>query len=427
MKIIIVNYRYFVSGGPERYLFNIKQVLESHGHEVVPFSVKSSLNQPTEYEDYFMSPIGSGKEVYYNEYNKKSPKTFFKVLIRMFYSREAKKKLSALIRKVQPDLVYVLHYQNKISPAIFDAARKHNIPVVYRASDFGQICANALFYRYNKKDTCERCLSGSRWNAVINKCVFNSYLLSAVKASALGLQDLLKVKNKIDAYVIPSGFTLSKFQQFGVPAEKLNCIPTFFNFANTDNSLAITYEPFAVYVGRLEEEKGLLTLVKAFVNTGQRLVIIGSASGGYDKVLVDFLKDKEHRIEFTGQLNFDAIQQHLRTCAFTIMPAEWYENFPNSVLESYAFRKPVVASDSGSLKEIVDDQYTGLLFPAKNAEALRVCITGLLADPARCRQLGENAYHKLTTAYSAEAHYRKLEEVFNRVLTTRKRTKESVQ
>lgn len=419
MKIIIVNYRYFVSGGPERYLFNITQVLEAHGHEVVPFSVKSSLNQPTAYADYFMSPVGSGNEVYYNEYNKKSPKTFFKVLVRMFYSREARKKLAALIRRVQPDLIYVLHYQNKISPSIFDAAVKYKVPVVYRASDFGQICANALFYRFNKKDTCERCLHGSRWNAVRNKCVFNSYLLSAVKASALALQDMLKVKDKIDAYVIPSGFTLSKFQEYGVPAEKLNCIPTFFNFATTDQTQAAGYEPFAVYVGRLEEEKGLLTLVKAFADTGYRLVIIGSASGGYDTVLKDYLKDKTHRIEFTGQLKFDAIQHYLRTCAFTVMPAEWYENFPNSVLESYAFRKPVVASDSGSLKEIVDDQVTGLLFPAKNVEALKACIGQLMGDMEMCRQLGEQAYQKLTTGYSAEVHYRKLENVFNRVVKAR--------
>ena len=70
MKIIIVNYRYFISGGPERYLFNIKDLLEKNGHEVIPFSVKSRHNQPSGYEQYFLSAVGEGKEVYFKEYNK---------------------------------------------------------------------------------------------------------------------------------------------------------------------------------------------------------------------------------------------------------------------------------------------------------------------------------------------------------------------
>ena len=61
MRILIVNYRYFISGGPERYLFNIKDLLEKNGHTVIPFSVKNVHNAETEYENYFMSPIGAGK------------------------------------------------------------------------------------------------------------------------------------------------------------------------------------------------------------------------------------------------------------------------------------------------------------------------------------------------------------------------------
>ena len=59
MKIILVNYRYFFSGGPERYMFNIKQLLEDVGHEVIPFSVKHNRNAKTPYEKYFLSPIGN--------------------------------------------------------------------------------------------------------------------------------------------------------------------------------------------------------------------------------------------------------------------------------------------------------------------------------------------------------------------------------
>ena len=41
MRILLVNYRYFISGGPEKYMFNIKTMLENQGHEVIPFSIHS--------------------------------------------------------------------------------------------------------------------------------------------------------------------------------------------------------------------------------------------------------------------------------------------------------------------------------------------------------------------------------------------------
>ena len=42
MRILLVNYRYFISGGPEKYMFNIKTMLENQGHEVIPFSIHSN-------------------------------------------------------------------------------------------------------------------------------------------------------------------------------------------------------------------------------------------------------------------------------------------------------------------------------------------------------------------------------------------------
>jgi hypothetical protein len=117
-----------VSGGPERYMFNIKEVLEKNGHTVVPFSVKNQKNSFTEYEKYFIKPVSDDEAVYFSEYNKFNVATTFRSFLRMFYSFEAKKKLNRLIRVVKPDIIYVLHYQNKISASIFDAAKKKQNP-----------------------------------------------------------------------------------------------------------------------------------------------------------------------------------------------------------------------------------------------------------------------------------------------------------
>ena len=416
MKIIIVNYRYFVSGGPERYLFNVIDLLEKNGHEVIPFSIKNKLNKPSQYEHYFLDPVGEGEEVYFSEYKKTNIKTVARSFSRMFYSFEAKKKLDSLIRDVKPDLIYVLHYQNKISASIFDAAVKNNIPVIHRISDFGQICSNALFYRPRQKDICERCLSGSKFNAVLNKCVYDSYIYSSIKAASLKFQEMMGLAKKIQAFVVPSKFTLEKLRVHGFPQQSLVHIPSFFNFEFISTKSAITYEPFALYIGRIEPEKGLLTLVKSFENTSFQLKIIGFSSTGFDEELKDYLKDKNHHVEFLGKMGFDAIQIYLSKCSFTLVPSEWYDNFPNTLLESFAFKKCAIATNTGSLKELVIDNETGLLFKIKDVEDLRSKIAYLFGNETMCRNLGENAFNMLNKEYSAGEHYKKLSNLFNKVV-----------
>ena len=70
MKILLVHYRFFVTGGPERYLFNTIKALKSRGHEIVPFSIKNSHNVENEYSQWFIENIGGSDEVFYTSYPK---------------------------------------------------------------------------------------------------------------------------------------------------------------------------------------------------------------------------------------------------------------------------------------------------------------------------------------------------------------------
>lgn len=107
MRILIVNYRYFISGGPEKYMFNIKKMLEDNGHEVIPFSIHSNKNVETEYSKYFVEPIGGRDTTYFDEV-KKTPKSIWQLLTRSIYSREVEKALKKEINDVKPDLVYII-------------------------------------------------------------------------------------------------------------------------------------------------------------------------------------------------------------------------------------------------------------------------------------------------------------------------------
>lgn len=409
MKIALVNYRYFISGGPERYYFNIKEILELEGHEVIPFSIKSSRNLSNDYEKYFLDIVDD--EVYFAQ-AKKSLKVILKSFTRMFYSYEAKKKFKQLLQDTKPDLVYIMQFHNKISPSIIDAARSLNIPVVHRISDFQYMCPNALFYN-DTIGVCEDCLKGKRWSCVKYKCVLNSTVYSAIKMAAKGLHDVIGVHKKINAFVVPSSFTLGKLHEYGIPTEKLNHISTFFNLK--EKNPKVTYEPFVLFVGRIEKQKGLMTLIKAFENTDYKLKIIGFSNDGYENQLKEYLKGKKYHIEFLGRMGFEEIVPYLKSCLCTIVPSEWYDNFPNVILESFAYKKAVIATNFGSLPELVHNNETGLTFEYANVDDLRSKIKYMLEHVDEAIFMGENGYNLIETKYSPNTHYKDLIKLFRQV------------
>ncbi|MBE6327716.1 MAG: glycosyltransferase family 4 protein [Bacteroidales bacterium] len=409
MKIVLVNYRYFISGGPERYYFNIKEILEKNGHQVIPFSIKNSRNEETPYDDFFLDVVDD--EVYFAKSRKSLP-VILKSFTRMFYSFEAKDKFRALLLQEKPDLVYIMQYHNKISPSIIDAARSLSVPVVHRISDFQYMCPNALFYN-DVIGVCEDCLKGSWTSCIKYKCVLNSPVYSALKFGAKKLHDMMKVKDKIDAFVVPSSFTLSKLKEYGIKESKLNHIPTFFNLKESDPQ--VEYSPFALFVGRIEKQKGLLTLIKTFVGTDYNLKIIGFSNNGYEDELKSYLEGKRHNIEFLGKMEFQQIVPYLKSCLFTVVPSEWYDNFPNVILESFAYKKAVVATDFGSLPELVKEGETGYLFKYADVEDFRQKVKLMFENPQKTEQMGTNAYDKISEEYSPSVHYEKLMALFDNI------------
>lgn len=410
MKIILVNYRYFISGGPERYYFNIKEILERYGHEIISFSVKSSRNLPNDYEKYFLDIVDD--EVYFAQAKKKTPKMILKSFTRMFYSFEAKRKMRQLIRDTRPDLVYVMQMHNKISPSIVDAARGEGVPVVHRISDFQYMCPNALFYN-DRIGVCEDCLKGKRMSCVKYRCVLNSPVYSTIKAAAKWLHDMMRVTEKINAFVVPSSFTLGKLYEYGISMKKLNLIPTFFNLKE-DNPI-VEYCPFILFVGRIEKQKGLMTLMKTFEGTKYNLKIIGFSNDGYENELKNYLNEKSHNIEFLGRKKFEEIVPYLKSCLCTVVPSEWYDNFPNVILESFAYKKAVIATNFGSLPELVKNNETGLTFKYADIADFKSKVKYMFDNPKQAQLMGENAYKILIKNYSPESHYQQLMRLFNSV------------
>lgn len=419
MRIALVNYRYFFSGGPERYMFNVMDLLERRGHTVIPYSVRHALNEPSEYEADFLSPVGRGNEVYFSDLSKGSLSALVKGWGRMVYSWEARKSFRKFIAKHRPDVVYILYYQNKMSCSIVDAAHEAGVPVVHRLSDYSLAVPCSMMYDQRRRQLCEKCLQGSRFHAVAERCIYGSAVCSAVKVLALQVQRWRKIHDKTAAYVFPSAFTMGKYIEAGFDRTKLHFIPTFFNMSMLTQA-ETTWGDYALYVGRIDPDKGVGTMVDAFAGTPYKLKIVGYSSKDYLGVLKDKLKNVPHHIEFLGKKDFSEIQGIMAGCLFTIIPSEWYDNLPNALLESFAMKKCVVASDMGSLAENVENGKSGLLFESGNAADLRRKVHFLFANKEKAREWGMNAAEIVKTRFDAEAHYQSLLDLFHKIVQSSK-------
>lgn len=414
MKILLVNYRYFLSGGPEKYMFGVKGLLERHGHEVIPFSVNSKKNVPNDYEKYFAKPIGGDDLTYFEEY-RKDAKTIFQMIGRQFYSFHVKKRLEKLIKEEKPDICYLMHHYNKLSPSVIDACKKHKIPVVMRLSDFFLICPNALLMRRN--EVCEECADKSLFRAIKHKCVKNSLSGSAIKVCAMYFHRLIRIYEKVDYIVVPSSFTLGKIKKI-FPKNRYVHIPTFVETKQDYNPKVGSY---GLLVSRIEEEKGIMTAIKAFENTKYELKIVGQSSTRYGEIIKKYLKDNNIKnVELTGPKYGKELSDLYKNSRFVMIPAEWYENMPNVALEAMSYSKPLIASKIGSLKEIVIDNHNGLLFEPKNVLELKEKINRLFKYKKQVKLLGKHAYQEAITKYASELHYEKLIKVFKKAVSEEK-------
>jgi len=395
-------------GGPEKYTFGVINLLEKNGHEVIPFSVKNPKNQKTKYSKYFVDAIGGNDKVFYEEY-KKTPKTIYQLLERQIYSFEVKRKLNKLIKDNKPDVAYILHHANKLSPSVIDACKKEGVPTVVRISDFSLLCVDHFLLRDGK--VCEKCIEKNPLQSVKFGCVKNSKLASLVKSSSLILHRYLKTYQKVDHFVVPSNHTIKKLSVI-LDKDKMTCVPTPVNKQNKQKKIG----DYILCVGRLEEEKGFIYAIKAVEGTNIKLKISGNSHTGYGNRLFDYVKKKKLKnIEFLGLKSQEELQKIYADARLVVIPGIWYENLPNVSLEAMAHSNPLVVSDLGSMKEIVENGYNGYRFPKKNHKKLRELIISLLDNNSELEKFGKNSYKNAISTYSPENHYKKLINIFKQV------------
>ena len=409
MRILLVNYRYFISGGPEKYMFNIKKMLEDNGHEVIPFSIHSNKNIETEYSKYFVEPIGGRDATYFDEV-KKTPKSIWQMLTRSIYSREVEKAIKKEINDVKPDLVYIIHFVNKLSPSVITGAKKMGIPVVLRLSDYFLLCPRFDFV-YDKK-LCEECLTKGYMTCIKKRCVKGSLFASTIRVFSMKVHKAIKIYKYVDAFITPSEFLKKKLIQNGFDASKITCIPTFTSSKTEIGKPQVGN--YGLYFGRITEEKGVDTVVKAYEMMPERLLkIMGDDTTDEAVRLKGYIEEKNiENIEFIGFKAGEELENVIKGARFTLIPSIWYDNLPNTALESFQYSKPVIASNIGSLPELVEDGINGYLFEPGNVYALINAVEKMDNNEVVIR-MGAESKARLEDKFAPQSHYNRLTRIFN--------------
>jgi glycosyltransferase involved in cell wall biosynthesis len=394
-------------------MFNIISLLENHGHEVVPFSIKSRLNKENSYEKYFAEPLGAQDSIYFGQ-SKKTIRFAVDVIARLFYSWQVKSKLELLIRDTNPDAAYLLHHYNKLSPSVIDACKKYNIPVYMRLSDFFLICPQAHMLRDGH--VCEKCVSNGKWSAVKHRCVKGSFAGSLMKVAALWLhRKVIRIYDRVDGIVCTTNFMKKIMVRDGWPDCKLHIIPSFVYFDNDRNiTKKESKEKYIIYFGRFVHEKGVDILVNAYIKAflkdlGVKLYLIGGEINEIRELLKYELPEEyvvEH-IVVKKFLSHDELMTYVSNSLYVVVPSRWYENLPNTVLEAYANGKAVIAMDIGSMPDVVINNKTGLLFEKENEDDLKEKMELLYSDEDMRDEFTTNIKKELEK-YSPNNHYKKL-------------------
>jgi len=130
MKILIDNKFFFPFGARKRYMFSLIDLLESRGHETVPFAMEHPEKCHFGISKYFVSSV---------DLSAKISRATLKAAGRVIYSFEAARKLRRLIRDTKPDLAHLQNIYHQLSPSVLKVLKEEGSPPCKRSNDYAYL------------------------------------------------------------------------------------------------------------------------------------------------------------------------------------------------------------------------------------------------------------------------------------------------
>jgi glycosyltransferase involved in cell wall biosynthesis len=391
MRILTLHNRYQLAGGEDRAQRDTTRLLRERGHEVVELSEDNAR----------IRELGPARTA-----------------VRTIWSQESYSRVRATLQARRFDALDVHNTFPLLSPAVYYAARAEAVPVVQTLHNYRLACSRATLYRDGRP--CHDCVRfRSPMPALLHKCYRGSRGATAGVAAMLVVHRALRTWSRlVDVYVTMTESQRRTLVEGGLPRDRVVVKP---HFVHPDPGPGAHRGQFVLYVGRLEPEKGVSTLLDAWgQQAGARypLKIIGD--GSLAQLVADAGRLRPD-IQWLGHRNAEDVAEAMGEAALVVVPSEWQEPFGLVVIEAFARGAPVLASNAGGLPELVTHGRTGLIARAGDTRDLAVQLDWAQAHPRELASFGVQAREVFEQRYTADANYASLLGVFQRAIGTEAR------
>lgn len=398
MKIIMAGQNYHITGGSDRVLFDELSLLNSNGHDAIPFAASSELNISNEFDSFFPKDV-----------NLKNPK--YLDVLRYIYNPQAKSKISKLLDNFNPDIVHCHIYYGKLSSSIISEIKQRGIPLVQTLHEYKSVCPT---YTLTANDSpCERCKGFRFYNATLARCNKGSLARSLISTVESYVSLALGAVSKFDHFISVSDFLRDKVISMGIPPEK---VTTVHNFTETEG-IRPNYNKgsYFLYFGRVEKLKGIWTMIHAFERARDfNLIVVGNGSE-LPEIKAYCSNKNIKNIQLLGFLPKEKVNELIKNSIATIVPSMWYETFGLTITESFALGKPVIASRIGGIPEVVTEGEDSLLVTPGDVDELVSAVYEMATNKESAIEMGRLGRANLEKKFNKQIHYQKLIELYQRL------------
>ena len=262
-------------------------------------------------------------------------------------------------------------------------------------------------------EICQDC-TASLFHAVKQGCYRGSRPQTATVAMMLAFHRFRETwTSSVDAYIAVTEFSRNLFVALGLPEEQIHVKP---NFLAHDPGQRVGTGDYALFVGRLSPEKGVLEMLQAWQSLSHiPLRVVGDGPLCEDASQMVRRSDSAN-IKLLGRLNAEDTQAQMRGARFLVFPSRWYEPFGMALLEAAASGVPAIAARIAGVPELVIENKTGLLFDLQAADDLAGKANWAWSHPAEMEAMGLAAREVYRQNFTAEKNYESLINVYRSVV-----------
>ena len=410
MRILYCNKYDYPFSGTEAYLFDLIHRMDERGHETALFSM-----------DHGRTPCFAGRSYRIPHIDFKDPNASLFKKVRMsahaIYSPSTRRAMRNCLAEFSPDLAHVRGIYHHLSPSILWELKRQGIPVLYHLNDFKILCPTYNFVAGGH--SCELCIHGAFHHAATRGCYAGPRSSAAVLAAEAYLHKWVRTYERcVDLFLAPSEFVREKLIDASFPSQRIEVLPHFQALPG-DEQLAVD-EGYLLYFGRLSPEKGVNELLRAMVRLPHAPLII--AGDGPERPRLEALAKELNlnNVLFAGMVHGEKLQRLIAGCSFSVFPSHAYETLGKSILESYVWGRPVIATDLGSRRELVQHGVTGLLYSDGDREQLAHSIEFMFDRPDLIEKMGTAGRSCVKANHDPDQHMEKMLELYHRLTSAKK-------